>query len=208
VNRGLTVLALAFTLAGCGGDDNGPPSASEDYANSVCGDLSSWVADQQATLKSLEDAGPSISREDVRAAVVHVRDSTQVLFLVGLEPLDVPADPGNQAKTELDKFEMKLLQRLGMVNRAVEGNTGVVALASMLTTALSAATNEVKSTLDELQNLDSDELKDAFQASDECKMLRDEVESIGSGSLAGSVHRLLALPTPRHDSGRVLGSKR
>jgi hypothetical protein len=183
VNRGLAVLALAFTLAGCGGDDNGPPSASEDYANSVCGDLSSWVADQQATLKSLEDAGPSISREDLRAAVVRVRDSTQVLFLAGLEPLDAPAsDPGKQAKSELDNFEMKVLQQFGPVDRAVEGNTGVVALASMLRTALSTATNEVKSTLDELQNLDSDELKDAFQDSDECKMLRDEVESIGSGS--------------------------
>jgi hypothetical protein len=52
----------------------------------------------------------------------------------------------------------------------------------MLTSALSTGINDVKSTLDELQNLDSDELKDAFQDSDECKMLRDEVESIGSGS--------------------------
>ncbi|HMB19227.1 MAG TPA: hypothetical protein VKO41_07965, partial [Gaiellaceae bacterium] len=92
MNRRLAVVALTFTLAGCGGGgDNGPPSASEDYANTVCGDLSTWVADQKATLKSLEDAGPSISREDLRAADVRVRDSTQVLFLVGLEPLDVPA---------------------------------------------------------------------------------------------------------------------
>jgi hypothetical protein len=77
---------------------------------------------------------------------------------------------------------MKLAQELGMVVRALDANTGVVALASMLATALATATNDVKSTLDELQNLDSDELKDAFQDSDECSMLRDEVESIGSGS--------------------------
>jgi hypothetical protein len=184
VNHRLAVLALAFTLAGCGGADNGPPSASEDYANTVCGDLSTWVTDQQATLKSLEDAGPSISREDLRAAVVRVRDSGGVLFLAGLEPLDAPeSDPGKQAKSELDNFEMKVLQQFGPVVRAVEGNTGgVVALASMLTSALSRATNEVKSTLDELQNLDSDELKGAFQDSDKCTMLRDEVASIGSGS--------------------------
>jgi hypothetical protein len=182
VNRRLAVLALAFTLTGCGGGDN-ESSASEDYANRVCGQLSSWIADQQATLKSVEDAGPSISREDLRAAVVHVRDSSQVLFLVDLEQLDVPeSDAGDQAKTELDNFEMKLAQELGMVVRALDANTGVVALASMLATALATATNDVKSTLDELQNLDSDELKDAFQDSDECKMLRDEVGSIGSGS--------------------------
>jgi hypothetical protein len=182
VNRRLAVLALAFLLTGCGGDDN-EPSASEDYANSVCRDLSSWVADQQATLKSLEDAGPSISREDLRAAVFYVRDSSQVLLLVDLEQLDVPESAaGNQAKTELDNLGMKLAQELGMVMQALDANTGVVALASMLTTALSTATDDVKSTLDELQNLDSDELKDAFQDSDECAMLRDEVESIGSGS--------------------------
>ena len=107
-----------------------------------------------------------------------------MLFLAGLEPLDAPAsDPGKQAKSELDNFEMKVMQQFGPVVRAVEANTGgVVALASMLTTALSTATNEVKSTLDEFQNLDSDELKDAFQDSDKCTMLRDQVESIGSGS--------------------------
>jgi hypothetical protein len=184
VNRRLAVLALAFTLAGCGGGDNGPPSASEDYANTVCRDLSTWVADQQATLESLEGAGPSITREDLRAAVVRARDSGGVLFLVGLEPLDAPeSDPGKQAKSELDNFEMKVMQQFGPVMRAVdEGNTGVVALASMLTSALSTGISDVKSTLDELQNLDSDELKDAFQDSDACTMLRDEVESIGSGS--------------------------
>src|SRR4029453_12814494 len=103
---------------------------------------------------------------------------------------DAPAsDPGKQAKSELDNFEMKLLPRLVMVDRAVQGNTGgVVALASMLTSALSTGINDVKSTLDELQDLDSDELKDAFRDSDECKMLRDEAEGIGSGSGAGSAH--------------------
>ena len=58
----------------------------------------------------------------------------------------------------------------------------MVALASTVTTALSTATNDVKSTLDELQNLDSGELKDAFQDSDDCAMLREVVEDIDSGS--------------------------
>jgi hypothetical protein len=106
-----------------------------------------WVADHQATVKSVEDAGPSISREDLRAAVLHVRDSTQLLFFVDLSQLDVPeSDAGNQAKTELDNLEMKLAQQLRMVGQAVQGNIGAVALASMLTTALSTATNDVKST--------------------------------------------------------------
>jgi hypothetical protein len=58
----------------------------------------------------------------------------------------------------------------------------VVALASTVTTALSTATSKVKSTQEELQNLDSGELKDAFEDSDDCTMLREVVEDIDSGS--------------------------
>jgi hypothetical protein len=181
MNRWLTVLPLAFTLAGCGGggDDS---SASEDYANSVCGQLSMWVADQEDTLKSLEDAGLSITKEDLRAAVGDVRDSTQVLVsdLRGLDPPET--DAGNEAKTELDSLGTTLTEQVETVEQALDSNTGVAALASTVTTAFTTATTDVKSTLGELQNLDSGELKDAFQNSDDCTMLRDEVESIGSGS--------------------------
>src|ERR687897_2769305 len=95
MNRWLAVLALAFWLAGCGGDDDGGSSASEDYANSVCGQLSTWVADQRDTVASLQDAGLSVTREDLAAAVGDVRDSTQVL-VEDLRDDDPPdTDAGN-----------------------------------------------------------------------------------------------------------------
>lgn len=178
----LVVLALAFTLAGCGGDDDNDSSASENYANSVCGQMSMWVADQRDTLTSLQDAGLSITREDIRAAFGDVRDSTQVLVedLRGTDPPDT--DAGNQAKSELDSLGNTLTEQVETVQEALDANTGVVALASTVTTALSTATNEVKSTLDELENLDSGELKDAFEDSDDCAMLREVIEDIDSGS--------------------------
>jgi hypothetical protein len=186
VNRWLTVLALAFTLAGCGGGDDS--SASEDYASSVCGQLSMWVADQRDTLTSFEDAGLGhgagrpINQEAVQTAVGDVRDSTGVL-VSDLRQLDVPeTDAGNQVKAELDNLGTTLTQLVDTVQQALDANTGVVALASTVGTALSTATNDVKSTLDELQDPDFGELKDAFQNSDECTTLRDQVENIGSGS--------------------------
>jgi hypothetical protein len=182
VPRRFTLLALALALGGCGGGDDNDSSASENYANSVCGQLSMWVADQQDTVSSLQDAGLSVTREDLRAAVGDVRDSTQVLVedLKGLNPPET--DAGNQAKSELDDLGSELTQQVDTVEQALDADTGVVALASTVTTAMSTATNEVKSTLTELQNLDSGELKDAFQDSDDCTMLREEVEDIGSGS--------------------------
>jgi hypothetical protein len=182
MNRWLTALALVLLLAGCGGGDDNDSSASEEYANSVCGQMSMWIADQRDTLKSLEDAGLSITREDVRAAVGDVRDSTQVLVedLRGLDPPET--DAGQEAKSELDSLGTTLTQQVDTVEQALDANTGVVALASTVTTALSTATNEVKSTLDELENLESGELKDAFQNSDDCAMLREVVEENDSGS--------------------------
>jgi hypothetical protein len=184
-SRGVTIkIAVGVTvmaLAGCGGGDS-DSNASEDYANSVCGQLSMWAADQRDTIKSLQDAGLSITKEDLRAAVGDVRDSTQVLVM-DLKGLDAPeTDARNQAKTELDNLGTELTQQVDAVDQALDSNTGLAALASTVTTAFTTATNDVKSTLDELQNLDSGELKDAFQNSDDCTMLRDEVESIGSGS--------------------------
>jgi hypothetical protein len=182
-SRGVTFkIALAVTvvaLAGCGGEDDGS-SASEDYANRVCGQLSMWAADQRDTLTSLKDAGLSITKEDVQTAVGDVRDSTEVLVsdLKGLDPPET--DEGQQAKTELENLGTKLTQQLDTVQQALDANTGVAALASTVTTALSTAATDVNSTLDELENLDSGEVKDAFQDSDDCKSLRDEVENIGS----------------------------
>lgn len=182
MNRRLTLLALALALAGCGGGDENESSASEEYANSVCGQLSMWVADQRDTLESLQNAGLSITREDIRAALGDVRDSTQVLVsdLRGLDPPETEA--GSQAKSELGNLGTTLTEQVDTVEQALDANTGVVALASTVTTALTTATNDVKSTLDELRNLESGELKDAFQDSDDCTMLREEVEDFGSGS--------------------------
>jgi membrane protein implicated in regulation of membrane protease activity len=172
------VAAAVLALAACGGDNG--ESASESYANSVCGQLSMWAADQRDTLNSLQDAGLSITKEDVAAALGDVRDSTQVLIedLKGLDPPET--DEGQKARTELDNLGTELTQQVDTVQQALDANTSVVALASTATTALSTAVSDVSSTLDELQNLDSDELKDAFENSDDCTALRDEVESIGS----------------------------
>ena len=61
-----------------------------------------WVADQKDTLKSLQDAGLSITKEDIEAAVGDVRDSTQVL-IEDLGELDPPeTDSGQKAKSEFD----------------------------------------------------------------------------------------------------------
>jgi hypothetical protein len=78
---------------------------------------------------------------------------TTDVLVSDLRQLDVPeTDVGNQAKSELDNLGTRLTQLVDTVQQALDANTGVVALASTVGTALSTATNDVKSTLDEFQD--------------------------------------------------------
>jgi hypothetical protein len=97
------ILAAALLLASCGGDSGS--SASEDYASSACGDLSTWVTDVNGAITSLTDAGLATDREDVRSSVDQATDATNEL-LSSLEELGPPeTDAGRQAKSELDKVD-------------------------------------------------------------------------------------------------------
>ena len=100
-SAGLLVVVV-IALAGCGGDDS---SASEDYANSVCSNLSTWVTEVQETVQSLTDAGLATSREDVQAAFDEAKDTTETL-VNDLEQLGPPeTENGEQAKTSSTPWE-------------------------------------------------------------------------------------------------------
>jgi hypothetical protein len=173
------VIVAVLLLPGCGG--TGGPSASEDYANDVCGHLSAWVADQQDTVKSLDDAGPSITKEDLQVAVDDVRDSTEVLVL-DLRELGPPdTDAGNQAKSELDSLGTALTQQVDKVEQALNESGGTLALTTTVTAALSTAARAVESTWNDLNELDpGGELADGFKNADDCKSFSDQVAEIGS----------------------------
>jgi hypothetical protein len=175
----ISALVVVVLFTGCGGDSGS--SASEDYANSVCGDLSAWVTDVNGAITSLTDAGLATDREDVQSSVDQATDATDDL-LNSLEELGAPeTDAGQQAKSELDTLGATLRQQIETVEQALDADTGAVALAATVTAALSSATNAVESAYNELRGLDpGGELEDAFQNADDCKSLRDQVDAIGS----------------------------
>ena len=177
--RGLSTLVATFLLVGCGGD--GGSGASEDYANSVCGDLSAWVTDVNGAITSLTDAGLATDEDDVRSAVDKATDATNEL-LSSLEDLGPPeTDAGEQAKSELDSLGETLRRQIDTIEQVLESDSGALALATTVTTALSTAASAVESTFDDLRGLDpGGELEDAFENADDCKSLREQVDAIGS----------------------------
>jgi hypothetical protein len=175
----ISVLAAVVLLAGCGGDSGS--SASEDYANSVCGDLSTWVTDVNGAITSLTDAGLATDKEDVQSAVDQATGATNDL-LSSLEALGPPeTDAGEQAKSELDSLGSTLRSQIDMIEQALDADGGAVALAATVTAALSTAASAVESTYNDLRGLDpGGELEEGFQNADDCKSLRDQVDAIGS----------------------------
>ena len=179
MNRTIGFFALVLLLAGCGGDDGS--SGSEEYANTVCGDVSSWVADMQDTVKSLTDAGLSTDQDDLKAAFDDAKDSTETMIR-DLGELDPPAtDAGTKAKSGLDSLGSQLHQQLDTMEQALNGSAPPLTQLSTITAAISAATKEVQSTYNELKGLDpAGELQDAFENAEDCKTLSDQLDEIGS----------------------------
>lgn len=175
----ISVLTAVVLLAGCGGDSGS--SASEDYANGACSNLSTWVTTVDGAAKSLGDAGLSIDRDDVQTAVSDVSDATDTL-VDDLKQLGPPeTDAGTQAKSELDTLGTTLAQQVDTVEQALNEGGSALTLATTVTTALSTAAGAVESTYQSLRGLDpGGELQDGFENAEDCESLKDQLEAIGS----------------------------
>jgi hypothetical protein len=174
----ISVLAAVGLLAGCGGDSGS--STSEDYANDVCSNLSTWVTSVDGAAKSLGDAGLSIDRDDVQTAVSDASEATDTL-VDDLKQLGPPeTEAGTEAKSQLDSLGTTLAQQVDMVEEALNSGGSALDLATTVTTALSTAADAVESKYQSLRGLDpGGELQDGFENAEDCESLRDQLEAIG-----------------------------
>jgi methyl-accepting chemotaxis protein len=174
------LVAGVLAVAGCGGDDEG--SASETYANDVCSTMSTWVTDVQGTVNDLTDKGLSITRDDIQNAYDEAKDSTDTM-VNDLEGHGAPeTEDGQQAKSELDDLASELRQQLDVIEEAINSGGGLTTIAATVTTAVSTAANAVNTTFQNLRNLNPPgELRDAFESSDDCNSLQDQISNLRSG---------------------------
>jgi ABC-type transporter Mla subunit MlaD len=178
VLTGLTVAATVLVLAGCGGDDS---SAGEDYANSVCGELSEWVTSVDDAARSIQDAGLSVTTDTLQAAVSDVSDATTEL-VDDLGAIGAPeTDDGNEAKSALDSLGTELQQQVDTVEQALNEGGGLAAQLSAITTAIAAAAADVESTFNQLRELDpAGELREGFENAEDCDSLSEQASNFGS----------------------------
>jgi len=169
-------LALATTpvLAGCGG---GEESASEQWADDVCTELSTWVTEVEEAVTSLTADALSLDEAAVQAAIEDVDSATDELVggLAELEPPETEA--GEQARNELDELGTQLTDQVEEVEGAAEtGSLGLVPVTAALATAAAA----VGSTFESLQSLDAGgDLRDGFEHASSCDSFRQQADTIG-----------------------------
>ena len=180
--RPAALLLLVFALASCGGSDEGSNQA-ETYANGVCGDLSTWVTQVQASVQSVKSATLATAEQQVNKAVNDVSDSTDEL-VNNLKGAGVPTtDDGDKAKSQVDALANQLSDQIDVIKSALESKGGALAQVAAISTALATMETAVRSAYDSLKELDpSGELQDAFKNADNCKSLQDQVEQLNSGS--------------------------
>jgi hypothetical protein len=174
------LVAAVLAVAGCGGDDEA--SASESYANDVCSTMSTWVTDVQGTVNDLTDKGLSITRDDIQTAFDETKSSTDSM-VNDVKELGAPeTESGQQAKSELDDLGTELQQQLDTIEEAINSGGSLVTIAATVSSAVSAAANAVNTTYENLKGLNPpDELRDAFESSDDCNSLQDQISNLRSG---------------------------
>jgi hypothetical protein len=179
VLRAAFLVVVVLAVAGCGGDSE--PSASEDYANSVCSSFSTWLTDVQATTQSVTDAGLATTKDDIQSAVNDVGDATDKLAN-DLQAAGAPeTEDGNKAKSELDDLTAQLRKQLETIQGSLDSNASILSIASTVSTAVSVALTDVEMTYEQLKSLDpAGELRDAFENGDDCKSLEKQVDELRS----------------------------
>jgi hypothetical protein len=159
---------LAAVAAGCGSSSEtstqGPSAV--DWANGLCSAVTSYKS-------SLGDVGKSLkstpSRSTLEQAAQDTKTATQTL-VASVKDLGKPGTAaGDQAKQTLDGLASDLHKDASTIQGATGGDAAVLNSVSVVSTTLVTAQSQLKTALDELQQLaPKDELKQAFSQASSC----------------------------------------
>jgi len=172
-------LAIALLAAGCGGDSSSSNETMSptDWANGVCGAITTWTSSLTSATDSLK--GGNISKESLQSATDDVESSTKT-FTEDLKDLGKPdTETGQQAKDLLDGLDDDLnadVEEIQTTVDSVSGVSDVLSAVSDVSGTLGKMGQQVSSTFSQLDQLDtSKELEQAFQDAGSC----DQLQSAG-----------------------------
>jgi hypothetical protein len=169
------LVVLASLVVGCGGSsgDGDAATSPEAWANDLCGAATTWTNAISATAQSLQGSTPT--KDGLENAADDVESATRT-FADDVRELGAPdTQSGEQAKESIDRLADDLGQGADDIKNAVTDVSGlneVLTAVSSVTATLSTLSNQVNSTVNDLEQLDTaGELKSAFENAGNCESL-------------------------------------
>ena len=166
--------ATAILAAGCGSKSSSSGTVSpEDWANNVCGAITTWTTSVRQTGNKLRTG--NVNESSLNSAVNDFEDSTKQLAddLKGLGRPDTSS--GKQAQASVDKLSNQIQSDANQIKSEIKGAQGLTGLQKALTkvgVTLQQMGVQVTTTFSELGTLDAKgELQSAFKKADKCSSL-------------------------------------
>lgn len=164
----------AILAAGCGSKSSSSDTVSpEDWANNVCGAITTWTTSVRQTGNSLRSG--NINKSSLDKAVNEFEDSTKQLSddLKGLGRPDTSS--GKKAQASVEKLSSQIQSDANEIKSEIKGAQGLSGLQKALTkvgVTLQQMGTQVTTTFSELGSLDAKgELESAFKKADKCSSL-------------------------------------
>lgn len=175
----LTALAaaLAVLAASCGGGSSSTTTttaeSASDWANSICGSMSTWVTAVQSAMEPVSKG--DISKSSLTGAGDDLKSATTT-FVNDVKALGPPdTASGQQAKDEVDTLANELSSDADTIKSAlndISSGSGIAAAVTTISTTAQKMGTQAQTTVNNLKSLDAKgELKSAFENAPNCKNL-------------------------------------
>ena len=176
----LALLALVLAAAGCGGDDDdADESSSQAWADDFCSAAADWRTSLDDIVSGF--GSPSdLSEEGIRDAVDEGLDATEQ-FLEDVQGLGTPdTEAGQEVTAIVDDMSASVQTTVDDLRDTLGDSSSLqdlLAAVPQATAQLGGLQAELQSSLTELENVDTGELKSELESNEDCAAAQS-----GSGS--------------------------
>ena len=174
------LLALALVLAaGCGGDDDDDQTSSQAWADDFCSAAADWRSSLDDIISGF--GSPSdLSEDAIRDAVDEGLDTTEQ-FLEDVQGLGTPdTEAGQEVKGIVDDMSASVQATVDDLRDTLGDSSSLQDLllaVPQATAQLDDLQQELESSLDQLESVDTGELKGELESNEDCATAQS-----GSGS--------------------------
>lgn len=169
------LLVVLFLAAGCGGDDE---SSTQAWTNDFCSASADWRSSLEDIVGQFESPS-DLDEDSIRGAIDDGLEATET-FVDEVESLGPPeTEAGQEAAGILDSMTSSIQTTADDLRSTFEGADSLqdlVAVAGQAASQIGQLEQELQSSLDELENLETGELGDELQSNEDCDAARSGAE--------------------------------